>query len=161
MPTPVRAATPKPLKAKPRKGSYKVTKPTSVALRLVRPWIVDRIIRWGRRSGDICNEVNRALTEVFGAPPKEGWRDSDGYDCEGRDVDGFDGNGYDRFGYDAEGYNYDGWNRAGWNRAGVNGWGMACGSVDAEQLLKHLNYDAQKALYELLKRDAGIQQPAE
>lgn len=160
MPTPVRAATPKPLKTKPRKGSYKVTKPTSVALRLVRPWIVDRVVRWARRNNDICNEVNRALTEVFGTPPKDGWRDSDGYDCNGRDVDGFDVDGYDNYGFDRDGYNVNGWNRYGWNRSGTNLWGIARNSFDAEQLLKHVNPAAQKALYELLK-GTDVAQPAE
>ena len=168
MPTPVRAATPKPLKTKPRKGSYKVTKPTSVALRLVRPWIVDRVVRWARRNNDICNEVNRALFEVFGTPPKDGWRDSDGYDCDGRDVDGFDVDGFDQFGLDRERYNVNGWNRDGWNRAGVNSWGMVRNSLDVENLLGRISPQMRGALYRELAKDhpnatatAPQRQPAE
>jgi hypothetical protein len=162
MPTPVRAATPKPLKPKPRKGSYKVVKPTSVALRLVRPWIVDRIVRWAQRSNDICDEVNRALTEVFGTPPKDGWRDSDGFDCNERDVDGFDKDGFDQFGYDPDGYNFNGWSRYGWNSAGVNAWGMVRNSIDVENLLKYITPAMREGLYQELAKDhTSTQQPAE
>ena len=168
MPKPVRAATPRPLKPKPRKGSYKVVKPTSVALRLVRPWIVDRVVRWAQASGgSVCEQVNDALTLVFGTPPKDGWRDSDGFDCNERDVDGFDRDGFDRFGFDRERYNVNGWNRDGWNRAGVNSWGMVRNSLDVENLLQHISPQVRGALYRELAKDhsnaaaALQQQPAE
>lgn len=155
MPTPVRAATPKPRKPKPRPGSYKVVKPTSVALRLVRPWIVDRIIRWAQKDGDVCDQVNRALTEVFGTPPKGGWRDSEGFDCNGCDVDGYDKDNYDQFGYDRDGYNSSGWSRFGWNSAGVNSWGMVRNSIDVEILLKYISPAVREGLLQHLAEDAS------
>ncbi len=132
-------------KPKPKKGSYKVTKPTSVALRLVRPWIVDRVVRWARRNG-VCERAEEALTLVFGTPPKDGWRDCDGYDCDGYDVDNLNVDGWDQFGRDVEGYNVSGYNKEGWNRAGVNAWGYMRGTNDVDELLKHLGAPARENL---------------
>lgn len=151
MPTPVRAATPKPLKPKARKGSYKVTKPTSVALRLVRPWIVDRVIRWARPQGLTCETVN-ALTHIFGPAPKDGWRDSDGYDIKGYDVEGYDEDGYDKFNRKADGRDSAGFDRDGWSPSGVNRWGYIRNSDDVEQLLRRLPLSTRPVLRDMLKQ---------
>lgn len=90
-------------KAKPRKGSYTVTKPTGAALRLVKPYLVDRAVRWAQKQDNICDLFESALTAVFGTRPVNGWRDSDGYDCQGFDTDERDRDGYDRRGYDENG----------------------------------------------------------
>lgn len=116
-------------KVKKRVGSYTVTKPTSVALRLVKPYIVDRAIRWAR-AHNYCDVVDDALSDVFGAEPKTGWRDSDGFDVWGRDVDGFDKDGYDSEGYDSEGFSPEGINNEGFDRYGLNWRGQHKDSVE-------------------------------
>jgi hypothetical protein len=116
-------------KVKKRVGSYVVTKPTSVALRLVKPYIVDKTIRWGR-ANDYCDVVDEALTVVFGPAPKTGWRDSDGYDVEGFDVDGYDPDGYDDKGFGADGYNVSGCDSDGFNRDRLNWRGQHKDSVE-------------------------------
>jgi hypothetical protein len=116
---------------KPRKPvTYKVTKPTAAALRLVRPYLVDRAVRWSQHNGS-CEDVVEALTHIFGAAPRDGWRDSEGYDCFGFDVNGYDRDKRDEDGHDVEGYSEGGWDRDGYNRDNVDPWGRLRGSVEA------------------------------
>jgi hypothetical protein len=69
------------------KGGYIVTKPTAAELSAVKPYLVDKIVRWSQEEGH-CVVVEEALTAVFGSPPANGWRDSDGRDYDGFDIDG-------------------------------------------------------------------------
>jgi len=69
------------------KGGYAVTKPTAAELDVVKPYLIDKIIRWAQEEGH-CEVVEEALTAVFGSSPTNGWRDSDGRDYDGCDIDG-------------------------------------------------------------------------
>lgn len=102
-------------KAKPRKGSYTVTKPTGAMLTLVKPYLVDRAVRWAQKQDNICELFESALRAVFGTEPANGWRDSEGYDCRGYDVEDFDRAGYDQNGWNGNGFDVFG--QARWDRS--------------------------------------------
>ena len=118
-----------------RNPTYVVTKPKAAELRAVKSFAVDKVIRWAQENG-YCSEVDEALTLMFGKPPVNGWRDSEGFDCYQRGVDGidrggFDESGFDKDGYDkrglhretrrtVDGYDYSGYDLAGFNRDGIN-----------------------------------------
>lgn len=132
-----------------RNPTYDATKPSAAEMRAVKNYIVDRIIRWAQgdeiREG-YCDAVELGLTHVFGAAPKNGWRDSGGFDCYGFDVNERDKNGRDECGYDLTGYDehgihkdtrrtvdgYDRWgyNTEGWNKDGFNSSGQHRDGVD-------------------------------
>ena len=128
--------------------TYNVVKPSAAELRAVKPYLVDKVIRWARdHDGDICDLVNDVLTTVFGRAPAAGWRDSEGFNCQGYDGNGFDDKGYDegnynkdgyekwskvhrvtgrtvdgfdRWGYDEDGFDKDGFNNEGQHRDGID-----------------------------------------
>jgi hypothetical protein len=108
-------------KAKPRKGSYTVIKPTGAALSLVKPYLIDKAVRWAQTQDDICELFESALRATLGAPPARGWRDSDGYDCRGLDVDGYDRNDEDERGF---------------NRNGLSRWGHPSPFASVENLVR-------------------------
>jgi len=139
-----------------RKGTYTVVKPTAAQMRAVKAHIVDTVIRWARKN-DHCEEVEGALSTVFGKAPAEGWRDSDGFDCYGYDsngynADGFDGAGYhwatgrDRDGYDVEGYDSAGLSRSGRPRPGAVHPAM----------LNRWTRDEKRALFRVLFEDPDV-----
>ena len=99
-----------------RNPVYDATKPTAAELKAVRPYVVDRVIRWSQEGGasngePYCEIVEQALTHVFGRSPAAGWRDSEGFDCEGFDINNRGRDGRDEEGYDLEDYDEDGIHR--------------------------------------------------
>lgn len=128
----------------PAKGSYTVVKPSAAELSAVKPYLIDKIVRWAQDEGH-CETVEDALNTVFGARPANDWRDSDGFDCYGFDVngynaagldengydkDGFDSGGFGKDGYNKEGYNYQGFNAQGWDKEGYNNRGYNAEGVN-------------------------------
>lgn len=162
---------------KPRVVTYVATKPKVAELRAVRSFIVDRVVRWAREM-DHCDEVEGGLEAVFGAKPKDGWRDSDGYNCygfnvlgfneEGFDEEGFDAAGFNDHGYNLAGYNKDGFDYSGYTQAGYNkdGWdrnGYNSQGVDAagrkkgelQTLVDGLTQDRRLELFTILRNYRG------
>jgi hypothetical protein len=103
-------------------GVKRPTAPEKPAqLDVVKPWIVDTVIRWAR-SKNKCTDVEDALEAVFGeCDTGDGrFRDTDGYTCDGFGLDGFNDAGFDDDGRDREGYDKRGLDRNGRDRDGFD-----------------------------------------
>lgn len=101
-------------------------RPENQDLEVVAPWIVDRLIRWGRTE-KFCEDGGHDLEEVFAlifgdhlAGPKDRWYDSDGRTIEGFDATGFNAEGRDEDGYDRDGRDEDGYDRNGYDKYGFS-----------------------------------------
>lgn len=151
--------------------TYVVVKPSAAELRAVKPYLVDKIIRWAHDHEDgVCDLVNDALATVFGRTPAAGWRDSDGFDCAGYDINGYDKDGYDKDNYNEEGYEkwtkvhrvtgrtvdgYDRWGYGedGFDRHGFNSKGQHRDGID--HFLSIMTEEQKAQMKEALER-AGI-----